>query len=138
MSAVAAAGATARRLVPPQWRDASLRLVPTPGRRAPRAAFVAVVLTILGVGLVGLLVLTTAMQQRAFALFEVETQIANLREERQLLTAELAGRESPGALAEAAGLLGMIPNDTPAFLDLDTGTIRGELVPAPLPPGGDR
>lgn len=134
----AAAGATARRAVSAHWRTASLRLVPTPGRRAPRAAFVAVVLSVLAAGLVGLLLLTTSMQQRAFALFELETEIAELREERQLLTAELAERESPARLAEAAGLLGMVPNDTPAFLDLQTGRVRGELVPAPYPPGGIR
>ncbi len=134
----ATAGANARRSVAAHWRAASLRVVPTPGRRAPRAAFVAVVLATLAAGLVGLLLLTTSMQQRAFALFELETEIAALREDRQLLTAELAGQESPARLAEAAGLLGMVPNDTPAFLDLQTGRIRGELVPAAYPPGGVR
>lgn len=133
MSAVHAAGSTARRLVGDQWRTASLRLVPTPGRRAPRAAFVSLVLAVLGVGLVGLLLLTTAMQQRAFALFEIENEIASLREQRQMLTAELAQLEAPAALAEAATGIGMVPNDTPAFLDLDAGALRGELVPAPWP-----
>ncbi len=87
---------------------------------------------------VGLLVLTTAMQQRAFTIFAVENEIAGLREERQMLTAELAELEAPGALAEAASRVGMVPNDAPAFLDLDAGTIRGELVPAPWVPGGNR
>lgn len=138
MSAVHALGTTARRLVPDQWREASLRLVPTPGRRAPRAAFVSLVVALLGVGLVGLLVLTTAMQQRAFTIFEVENEIAGLREERQMLTAELAELEAPGALAEAASRVGMVPNDAPAFLDLEAGTILGELAPAPWVPGGNR
>lgn len=138
MSAVTAAGASALRLVPEHWRAASLRLVPAPGRRAPRAAFVAVVMGVLAIGLVGLLVMTTGMQQRAFALFELENEIAVLREERHMLTADLAAREAPAALAEAAALAGMVPNDTPAFLDLDAGAVRGELVPAVAPPGGGR
>lgn len=124
-----------RRWATGQWREASLRLVPTPGRRAPRSAFVAFVMGILGAGLIGILLLTTTMQQGAFALFEAEKQVAGLRQDRQTLAAELASREAPGALARAAALAGMVPNDTPAFLDLDTGTIRGELVPAAAPPG---
>jgi len=138
MSAVQTAGANALRLVPDSWRESSLRLVPTPGRRAPRAAFVTVVMTILAGGLVGLLLLTTSMQQTAFALFDVETEIAGLRQDRQSLAAELAAREAPGALASAAALAGMVPNGSPAFLDLDAGTIRGELVPAEAPPGARR
>lgn len=138
MSAVGAVGATALRFVPDQWRTASLHLVPTPGRRAPRAAFVALVMAVLAIGLVGLLVLTTGMQQRAFAVFDLQNEIASLREQRQVLTAELAAKEAPGALAEAATLVGMVPNDSPVFLDLESGAIRGELVPADVPPGGGR
>jgi len=85
---------------------------------------------------VGLLLLTTGMQQRAFALFDLENEITDLREQRQLLVADLASRESPAALAESARLLGMVPNDTPAFLDLETGTLLGELVPADAIAGG--
>jgi hypothetical protein len=136
MSAVQTAGALRR--VPGQWREASLRLVPTPGRRAPRAAFVALVVAILGTGLIGMLVLTTSMQQSAFALFDAQAEISDLRQERQTLAAELAAREAPASLAKAATLAGMVPNDTPAFLDLDAGAIRGELVPAPARPGGSR
>lgn len=138
MSAVQAAGAGALRLVPQNWRTASLHLVPTPGRRAPRAAFVALVVGVLAVGLVGLLLLTTAMQQRAFALFDMQNEIATLRLERQTLTAELAAREAPDALATTAARLGMVPNESPAFLDLESGNLRGELVPAAAPPGGGR
>jgi hypothetical protein len=138
VSAAQASGATARAFAPSHWRATSLRLVPTPGRRAPRAAFVTVVMLVLGAGLVGLLLVTTGMQQRAFVLFEMQGQVADLREQRQTLTAELAEREAPGSLARAATLIGMVPNDTPAFLDLESSTVRGELVPAPVPPGGDR
>lgn len=138
MSAVASAGITARRLVGDPWRRASLRLVPEPGHRAPRAAFVALVLGLLGVGLIGLLVLTTGMQQRAFTIFDLSNEVSVLREERAMLAAELAGLEAPAALAEAADRLGMVPNDTPAFLDLDRGEIRGSLVPASTVAGVDR
>lgn len=137
MSAHALAGVSARFVRQP-LRAASLRLVPTPGRRAPRAAFVGLVLAVLAVGLVGLLLLTTQMQQRAFALFDLQSDIGVLREQRQSLQAELAQRESPASLAESARLLGMVPNESPAFLDLQSGTVRGELVPAPAPVGAVR
>ena len=136
MSAAGLTGAS-RRLVPWTGRSrSSLRVVPALGRRAPRAAFVALVLGLLAAGLVGLLLLTTGMQQRAFALFDLENEITDLREQRQLLVADLASRESPAALAESARLLGMVPNDTPAFLDLETGTLLGELLPADAIAGG--
>ena len=122
MSAAGLSGAS-RRLLPGSWT------IPA------RAAFVAMVLTVLAAGLVGLLLLTTGMQQRAFTLFDLENEITDLREQRQLLVADLASRESPAALAESARLLGMVPNDTPVFLDLDRGTLRGELVPADAVPG---
>lgn len=137
MSAHALAGASAR-LVTEPLRAASLRLVPAPGRRAPRAAFVALVLGVLAVGLLGLLLLTTQMQQRAFTLFDLQNQVDTLNEQRQTLQTALAQKESPASLAESARLLGMVPNQSPAFLDLQTGTIRGELVPAPAGAGGGR
>jgi hypothetical protein len=125
-------------LVPEPLRAASLRLVPQPGRRAPRAAFVAVVLGVLGAGLLGLLLLTVQMQQAAFTLFDVQTDIARLSEQRQSLQTTLAQKESPASLSESARLLGMVPNETPAFLDLQTGSIRGELTPAPAVAGAGR
>jgi cell division protein FtsB len=99
---------------------------------------VGVVLSVLAVGLVGLLLLTTQMQQRAFALFDLQSEIGALREQRQSLQAELAQLEAPASLAESARLLGMVPNQSPAFLDLDSGTVRGELVPAPAQVGAVR
>jgi hypothetical protein len=137
VSAHALASASARFVRQP-LRAGSLRLVPTPGRRAPRAAFVGVVLSVLAVGLVGLLLLTTQMQQRAFALFDLQSEIGALREQRQSLQAELAQLEAPASLAESARLLGMVPNQSPAFLDLESGTVRGELVPAPAQVGAVR
>jgi hypothetical protein len=138
VSASSSAAAAPRHLVPPPLRAASLRLVPHPGHRAPRAAFVALVLTLLGAGLVGLLILTTTMQQRAFTLFEVQAEISELQVVQQTLQTQLAEKQSPASLARSARLLGMVPSATPAFLDLSTGEIRGELVPAAAPPGALR
>jgi hypothetical protein len=46
--------------------------------------------------------------------------------------------QSPASLARSARLLGMVPTSSPAFLDLETGRIQGELVPALAPPGAAR
>jgi hypothetical protein len=124
--------------VPEAVRAASLRLVPHPGRRAPRAAFVALVVSLLGLGLLGLLILTTTMQQRAFLLFDLQSEIDGLSVQKQMLAAEIAEKQSPASLARSARLLGMVPTSTPAFLDLETGRIQGELVPAQAPPGAAR
>lgn len=104
---------------------------PSGPRRAP---FVAVVVALLAVGLVGQLLLNTALQRGSFELHELQSTRSDQVEERQRLEQELAQRESPAALAARARLLGMVASGTPVFLNLDAGAVQGTPTPAPAPP----
>jgi hypothetical protein len=130
------AGGYARRLVADGLRLGDvprLHLVPRPVRGAPRAPFVALILGLLGAGMLGLLLLNTTMQQRSFALHDLESSNELLAEQVEVLRDDLDAREAPGGLAEQAWALGMVPAGATAFLDVRTGEIRGEAAPS----GGD-
>lgn len=84
----------------------------------PRAPFVVLVLSVLGVGLIGLLLLNTAIQQGSFALDELEAETAELRDRQTTLADDVARRAAPDSLAEAARRLGMVPAENPIFVEL--------------------
>ncbi|MFL6137567.1 MAG: hypothetical protein ACJ74O_07175 [Frankiaceae bacterium] len=99
--------------------------VPLPAARAPRAPFVALVIGLLGGGLIALLLLNTALAQGAFALRDLQRRSVALTEEQQELATRLADEQQPGALARRARALGMVPGGVPAFLRLPDGTVVG-------------
>lgn len=107
-------------------RIASLRILPGGSSRSPRAPFVVLVLIVLGVGLIGLLLLNTSLQQGSFALDELEAETTQLRDQQTTLADEVAARGAPTELARRARLLGMVPVEEPKFLQL----------PAPASGGG--
>lgn len=111
-------------------RSAGLRLVAPVRQRARKAPFVAVLLAVLGLGLVGLIVLSTVMQAQSFALSELSSKNEELRIERQGLSRELQELRSPSSLANKADAAGMVPPATPVFLKLADGTVVGQPVPA--------
>jgi hypothetical protein len=120
MSPAAALGSVARTLVPGRV-DSRSRLRVVPGRltRPRRAPFVVLVLFLLVAGLVGLLVLNTALQQGSFDLTDLEQQTALLRDRHSELVGDVADRSEPGALARRAKQLGMLPGESPVFVRLD-------------------
>ncbi len=101
-----------------------LRLVPTP-TRARRAPFVALVLGILLLGLIGLLLLNTASAQDAFRLHRLQISAADVNDQRQELSEQVNRLTGPAGLAAEAQKLGMVPMETPVFWK------PGD----PLPPG---
>jgi len=101
-----------------------LSLVPTP-TRARRAPFVALILGILLLGLIGLLLLNTASAQDAFRLHRLQISAANVNDDRQALSDQVNQLTGPAGLATEAQKLGMDPIAEPAFWK------PGE----PLPPG---
>jgi len=105
-------------------------VVPRPAPKAARAPFVALMVVLVGAGLVGLLVLNTAMQNRAFALKDLQQQVAELGARQAALQLQVDRRASPQRLAREAGALGMVPNSSPVFLRLRDGKVIGEAVPA--------
>lgn len=96
-----------------------LRIMSGGSSSVPRAPFVVLVLLVLGLGLVGLLALNTALQQGSYELTELEAETTQLRDEATMLADEVAAREAPSELARRARLLGMVEVDDPRFLVVD-------------------
>jgi hypothetical protein len=99
-----------------------------------RAPFVALVVVILGVGLIGQLILNTSLAQNAFGMHDLQSQSDDLAERQQSLEQQLARLQSPADLAERARALGMVESENPVFLDLTSGDVEGVPVPATAPP----
>lgn len=99
-------------------RSPHLRLLPAV-QRSSRAAFVILILTILGVGLVGLLVLNTSLQQRAFELEELRGTTTELRDRHASLAEQVAEQSAPAELAREAERRGMVLVENPSFIEVD-------------------
>jgi hypothetical protein len=97
---------------------------------APRVPFAAFVLAVLGLGLVGLLVLNTSLQQGAFHARDLEARAERLTEQREALELHVAELRDPQRVAARAAELGMVPNPSPAFLRLRDGKVLGNPTPA--------
>jgi len=108
------------------------RLTVVPGRRtrAPRVPFVTLVSVILLSGVVGLLLFNTSMQQASFSATSLEEQATNLSAREQTLRMEVERLRDPQRVAEAAKKQGLVIPAAPAFLDLDTGEVTGNVAPA--------
>ena len=110
-----------------------LHLVPPPSLHPPRAPFVAVVVGLLTIGLVGLLLLNTVIAEHSFRLHALQQRTAALTLQEQQLQREIDALEAPGALAKRATELGMVPAGNPAFIRLSDGKILGVPTPAAAP-----
>ncbi|MEU8589869.1 septum formation initiator family protein [Streptomyces sp. NPDC048664] len=110
------------------------RLIPGGARGgAARAPFVLLVVLLLGGGLIGLLVLNSALSEGAFRLDDLQRQNKSLTDEEQALQRDVDGYAAPDALQRRAQDLGMVPGGDPAFLNPD-GTVKGVPSPAPGQP----
>lgn len=103
-----------------------LRPVSRPRRRMATIPFVLVVALVLAGGTVGLLVLTTALQDQAFTVQTRQREATVLEIQLSSLQAEVAEARSMRHLAVAAQQLGMRPNPYGAQLRLSDGKVVGE------------
>ncbi|MFF7067646.1 septum formation initiator family protein [Streptomyces pseudovenezuelae] len=106
------------------------RLLPgtaSPGQAA-RTPFVLLVVLLLGGGLIGLLVLNSALSEGSFKLTDLQKDTKSLTDEQQALQRDIDAYSAPDALLRRARELGMVPGGDPVFLDPD-GTVKG--VPSP-------
>jgi cell division protein FtsB len=113
----------------PPW----LRLVPSVPVDAPRAPFIVFVIGVLAVGLVGLLLLNTSLQKRAFEVSSLQRSTATLADQQSELEQKAADLSAPEAVASRAAELGMVPNTNPVFLRLSDAKVLGNPVPARRP-----
>ncbi|MFJ7072657.1 septum formation initiator family protein [Streptomyces sp. NPDC098781] len=108
------------------------RLFPPGAGQAARAPFVLLVVLLLGGGLIGLLMLNSALSEGAFRLDDIERESKSLTDEEQSLQRDIDAYSAPDALQRRARELGMVPGGDPAFLNSD-GTVKG--VPSAAPTG---
>lgn len=110
----------------PERRRPGLRPVPRSTSSLATIPFVAVVAGMLALGMVGILVLTTALQNQAFVVQDRQHQAAVLATKVSGLQAAVADKRSVQSLAVAAQSLGMRPNPLAASLRLDDGDVVGK------------
>jgi hypothetical protein len=104
---------------------ARLSLVRGRPNPAPRLPFAALVLAVLAVGLVGLLVLNTSLQQGAFQVRDLQARAQALTDHREALELQVASLREPQRVAARAAAMGMVPDHSPAFLRLSDGAVLG-------------
>ncbi|MHC3473402.1 hypothetical protein ACYF6T_32570 [Streptomyces sp. 7R007] len=92
--------------------------------QAARTPFVLLVVLLLGGGLIGLLVLNSALSEGSFKLDDLQRDTKNLTDEEQALQRDIDAYSAPDALQRRARELGMVPGGDPAFLGPD-GTVKG-------------
>ncbi|MFJ7042480.1 hypothetical protein ACIQVC_03665 [Streptomyces sp. NPDC101112] len=107
------------------------RLLPTGSGRAARTPFVLLVVVLLGGGLIGLLVLNSALSEGSFQLDDLQDDVKSYTDEEQALQRDVDAYSAPEALQRRARELGMVPGGDPAFLEPD-GRVKG--VPSPAAP----
>ncbi len=123
----------------PRFAEAAVeraRLTVVPPRRqlgrtqAARTPFAVLVLAMLVVGVVGLLMFNTNMQQTSFKATALQEQVNVLTAQEQSLNMELDQLRDPQRLAVSAKKLGMVAPAEPAFVRLLDGRILGNPTPA--------
>lgn len=131
----------ARRTPPrgPEKRPVPISVPPSPSAPArtgvvsSRAPFLVLVLALAIGGLVGLVLLNTAVNENAFRLHDLDTKQSSLDKQEQQLEQALDNRSSPAKLAAQAKKMGLVPAGDPAFVVLPDGTVVGTPEPAKAP-----
>jgi len=120
-------GARKHRLSRPHLRMVS----PLRAERASRGMFALIVTGLLIVGMVVILVINTTIAQGAFTVSELQAQQATLTQQEQELSRAIADAAAPEALEQKARAMGMVPSESPVFLNPD-----GSIVGKPKVAGG--
>lgn len=109
---------------------APLRVMPRRIAATGHGAFATFCLVLLTVGLIGLLLLNTALAQGSLAVGTLQRQSAVLANNAADLNQQIAAASSSAALAGKASAMGMVRSNERAYLDLSTGAVTGTAYPA--------
>jgi len=90
--------------------------------------FVALMVTLLAGGVLGLLMFNTQMQQRSFEITRLQKQASSLTATVQGLRTRQQQLQNPQHLAAAAKALGMVVPPNPTFISLSSGKVSGVPV----------
>ena len=127
MSALWAPTPNGRESVPaPEVRKPSLKAVPRAKPRLARVPFILVLIGVFGLGMTGLLMLNTTLQNQAFQANTLNRQASELAYIQADLESQLDQRAAPQVLAQRASDYGMRANVYPAFLVLPKGKVVGK------------
>jgi hypothetical protein len=107
-----------------------LRVAPPLPVSVARAPFVAGLIAIVVLGVVGILVLNTMINANQFRLNNLQTQQAGLDKQEQGLKEKLAHQQAPGSLVAAAKCLGLVPAGSLAYIKMPNGAVVGAPAPA--------
>ncbi len=107
-------------------RSRSLRAVPGVPTRLAGFPFVVVLMAVFGLGMAGLLMLNTTLQNQAFQYRALKREATVLAYEQATLQQQIEQLSTPSELARQASALGMRPNPAPAFLVIPGGKIIGK------------
>ena len=117
------------------WTEAAepprtqLRAVDQAAPRLARFPFLLVLIGVFGLGMAGLLMLNTTLQNQAFQARTLNREATQLAYVQADLENRLDAHAAPAELARRASALGMRPNPHPAFLVLPKGKVIGKAVP---------
>ncbi|MCX4749604.1 cell division protein FtsL [Kitasatospora sp. NBC_01287] len=132
-SVVQAAGEGVQRgrLLPGQLGRARITVRPgrPPGGGRGRTPFAVLVVVLLAAGLLGLLMLNTALNEGSFELTKLQKQTTTQTDQQQGLQQQIDHAAAPDALEQRARQLGMAPGGDPAFLQ-DDGKVLGSPAAA--------
>ncbi|MFC7491988.1 MULTISPECIES: hypothetical protein [unclassified Knoellia] len=92
--------------------------------------FVAACLALLVAGLLGVLMLNTAMAKGSFVLGDLQDTSNELAAAEEELSHAIDAQSAPAVLAQRAIDMGMVPSTSAAFLRLSDGKVLGVAVPA--------
>jgi hypothetical protein len=104
----------------------SLRAVPRVTTSLARFPFLVVLIAVFGVGMAGLLLLNTTLQNQAFQYRALKREATVLAYDQATLQHQLDQLSAPSELARQASALGMRPNPAPAFLVIPDGKTIGK------------
>ena len=110
-------------------RASRLQAVQPPAARLSRAPFLLVLIGVFGLGMAGLLMLNTTLQNQAFSSRALDRQATELAYTQADLENQIDAVSAPPELARRASALGMRPNPYPAFLEMPSGKVIGKPRP---------
>lgn len=99
------------------------------GRRLSNGAFVLVLIGMLGIGLGGVVVLSTQIQDQQTQLEQLQNQAEQASHHEAALQGEVKRLSTTNSLASMAAALGMVPNTNPLIVQMPDGASHGTPVP---------
>ena len=104
----------------------SLKALPTVRTTLARFPFIVLLIAVFGVGMAGLLMLNTTLQNQAFQYRALKREATVLAYDQATLQNQLDQLSAPSELARQASAMGMRPNPAPAFVVIPDGKIIGK------------